>query len=156
MAHTPASCKCNAIASKQVVAPRLSARALSAGRAAPPEGPAARDRGPALPCAARGRQHAQVQGEPGAPEHREGHVVVTARDLGRQIPSVWQQGLQSGRAITFPDYLANHNSGSRDGDVAFLTGAGYGGHGHFFDFETSPRIRYCVEIERVDLRVRGR
>jgi hypothetical protein len=33
-------------------------------------------------------------------------VVVTARDLGRQIPSVWQQGLQSGRAITFPDYLA--------------------------------------------------
>lgn len=37
---------------------------------------------------------------------REVHVVVTARDLGRQIPSVWQQGLQSGRSITFPDYLA--------------------------------------------------
>lgn len=37
---------------------------------------------------------------------REVHVVVTVRDLGRQIPSVWQQGLQSGRASTFPDYLA--------------------------------------------------
>lgn len=37
---------------------------------------------------------------------REVHLVVTARDLARQIPSVWQQGLQSGRSITFPAYLA--------------------------------------------------
>lgn len=49
---------------------------------------------------------AQVQRLLAACSDREVHVVVTARDLGRQIPSVWQQGLQSGRAITFPDYLA--------------------------------------------------
>ncbi|MFC6344779.1 hypothetical protein ACFP8W_22555, partial [Nocardioides hankookensis] len=36
---------------------------------------------------------------------REVHVIVTCRDLARQIPSVWQQGLQSGRRSTFARYL---------------------------------------------------
>jgi hypothetical protein len=53
---------------------------------------------------------------------------------------------------TFPDYLANHNSGSADGDVAFLTGSGGGNASRFFNFSTSPRVRYCVEIEKVDLK----
>jgi hypothetical protein len=34
------------------------------------------------------------------------------------------------------------------GDVAFLTGAGAG---HFFLFETSPRVKYCVEMAKQDL-----
>ncbi|MAO80627.1 MAG: hypothetical protein CMH82_08205 [Nocardioides sp.] len=51
-------------------------------------------------------EDAQIQRLLAACSDREVHVVVTARDLGRQIPSVWQQGLQSGRAMTFPDYLA--------------------------------------------------
>lgn len=55
--------------------------------------------------------------------------------------------------LTWPDYLANHNSGSGDGDTAFLTGAGGGGRNasHFFNFDSSPRVRYCVEIETVNL-----
>ncbi|NYD40978.1 hypothetical protein [Nocardioides panaciterrulae] len=36
---------------------------------------------------------------------REVHVVVTVRDLARQIPSAWQQTLQGGGSETFPDYL---------------------------------------------------
>jgi hypothetical protein len=53
--------------------------------------------------------------------------------------------------MTFPDYLANHNSGDLDGDVAFLSGSGGTGRSNFFDFMTSPRVRYCVEIAKVDL-----
>jgi hypothetical protein len=57
---------------------------------------------------------------------------------------------------TSPDYLANHNTGDLKGDVAFLTNSGgtmTPGHSdsHFFDFVTSPRVRYCVEVQRVDL-----
>ncbi|WP_028659709.1 hypothetical protein [Nocardioides insulae] len=37
---------------------------------------------------------------------REVHVVVTLRDFARQLPSDWQQRLQSGDAETFDDYLA--------------------------------------------------
>jgi hypothetical protein len=73
-----------------------------------------------------------------------------------------------------PDCLANHNSGSAEGDVTFLTGVGTSGR--FFNFSSSPRVRYsdtlstpytivtlyyyscsvynpryCVEIEKVDL-----
>ncbi|MBF4161892.1 hypothetical protein [Nocardioides acrostichi] len=36
---------------------------------------------------------------------REPHVVLSVRDLARQIPSVWQQLLQSGRTITYPHYV---------------------------------------------------
>jgi hypothetical protein len=55
---------------------------------------------------------------------------------------------------TTPDYLANHNSGSASGDTAFLTATGGGARNatpKFFSFDTSPRVRYCVEIEVVDL-----
>lgn len=36
---------------------------------------------------------------------REVHVVVTARDLARQLPSAWQQRVKSRGRITFPDFL---------------------------------------------------
>ena len=41
---------------------------------------------------------------------------------------------------TYPDFLANHNTGTLKGDVSFLTATQ--GSGHFFDFETAPRVRY--------------
>jgi hypothetical protein len=37
---------------------------------------------------------------------REVHVVITLRDLGRQIPSAWQQTLQSGGQMPYPRYLS--------------------------------------------------
>lgn len=36
----------------------------------------------------------------------EAHVVLTVRDLARQLPSVWQQKLSARRRYTFDDYLA--------------------------------------------------
>lgn len=36
---------------------------------------------------------------------REVHLVLTVRDLGRQIPSAWQQLLQSGGSMPFDAYL---------------------------------------------------
>ncbi|MDP9445275.1 MAG: hypothetical protein M3P83_13340 [Actinomycetota bacterium] len=36
---------------------------------------------------------------------RELHVVLTARDLGRQIPAMWQETVKNGRAIPFRRYL---------------------------------------------------
>lgn len=32
-------------------------------------------------------------------------VVITARDLARQIPSMWQESIQNGGRLTWPDYL---------------------------------------------------
>ena len=37
---------------------------------------------------------------------REVHVVLTVRDLARQLPSSWQQELKSGKTEAWPDYLA--------------------------------------------------
>lgn len=37
---------------------------------------------------------------------RELHIVLTLRDLGRQIPSAWQQTLQTGRSERMGRYLA--------------------------------------------------
>jgi hypothetical protein len=37
---------------------------------------------------------------------REVHVVLTVRDLARQLPSSWQQELKSGKTEPWPDYLA--------------------------------------------------
>ena len=51
-------------------------------------------------------EDAQIERLLAACSEREVHLVITARDLGRQIPSVWQQGLQSGRAMPFPEYLS--------------------------------------------------
>lgn len=36
---------------------------------------------------------------------REVHLILTLRDLGRQIPSAWQQELQSGASVSFERYL---------------------------------------------------
>ena len=36
---------------------------------------------------------------------REVHVVVTLRDLGRQVPSAWQESLKAGASATFETYL---------------------------------------------------
>jgi hypothetical protein len=63
--------------------------------------------------------------------------------------TLWIEPLRvSENLMVWPDYLANHNSGTMEGDVAFLTGAGAG---HFFLFDTSPRVKYCVEIAKQDL-----
>ena len=35
----------------------------------------------------------------------EVHVVVTARDIGRQVPSLWQEGLKAGRSDTLEEYV---------------------------------------------------
>ena len=48
---------------------------------------------------------AQIQELMDACAGREVHVVVTVRDLARQIPSAWQQTLQGGGADSFPAYL---------------------------------------------------
>lgn len=37
---------------------------------------------------------------------REVHVVLTVRDLARQLPSSWQQELKAGKTESWPDYLA--------------------------------------------------
>lgn len=36
----------------------------------------------------------------------EVHVIVTARDIGRQVPSLWQEGLKAGRSDTLEEYVA--------------------------------------------------
>lgn len=36
----------------------------------------------------------------------EVHVVVTARDLARQLPAMWQEGVKNGGTRTFAEYLA--------------------------------------------------
>jgi hypothetical protein len=35
----------------------------------------------------------------------EVHVVYTARDLGRQIPAMWQESVKNGRMLPYHDYL---------------------------------------------------
>lgn len=36
----------------------------------------------------------------------EVHVVVTTRDIGRQVPSLWQEGLKAGRSDRLEEYVA--------------------------------------------------
>ena len=76
----------------------------------------ARAPGPArLRLAARRPDHRGVAG-PGSRRRRSSgllaactdrdvHLVVTLRDLGRQIPSAWQQTLQSGGSLSYAAYL---------------------------------------------------
>lgn len=47
------------------------------------------------------------------------------------------------------DFLANHNSGTLQADVAFMSFQG--NSSRFFDFLHSPESRFCVEIEKVNL-----
>ena len=39
------------------------------------------------------------------------HVVVTARDLGRTIPAMWQESMQTSRSWTWSEYLAGITEG---------------------------------------------
>ena len=36
---------------------------------------------------------------------RDVHIVITARDVSRQLPSAWQQRVKAKGDVTFPDYL---------------------------------------------------
>jgi hypothetical protein len=60
---------------------------------------------------------AQIERLLAAAADREVHVVVTVRDLGRQLPSAWQQTLQSGRSERLPHYLRRleqtHGTGAK-------------------------------------------
>lgn len=47
----------------------------------------------------------------------EVHLVVTARDLGRQVPSAWQQAVKGRRTTGYEDFLAavvRHEEAARD------------------------------------------
>ena len=35
------------------------------------------------------------------------HVVLTARDLARVLPSTWQENIQNGLTWTWPEFLAS-------------------------------------------------
>lgn len=48
---------------------------------------------------------------------REIHVVLTVRDLARQLPSSWQQTLKAGRSIGYPAYLRKLKSMEASGSV---------------------------------------
>eukprot|EP00035_Acanthoeca_spectabilis_P025849 m.460135 g.460135 ORF g.460135 m.460135 type:complete len:511 (-) comp21943_c0_seq1:139-1671(-) len=51
--------------------------------------------------------------------------------------------------LTTVDFLANHNSGTLQGDVGFMTFAG--NSSHFFNLFGSPLTSFCVEMAKVDL-----
>lgn len=52
-----------------------------------------------------GANRAQVQRLVQACGDREVHVVLTVRDLARQIPSSWQESLKAGRTTTFDGFV---------------------------------------------------
>jgi hypothetical protein len=43
---------------------------------------------------------------------REVHVVITARDLARQLPAQWQEVLKAGGVLTFEEFLREARAGS--------------------------------------------
>lgn len=50
----------------------------------------------------------EVEDVPGALAHLDGldvHLVVTARDLGRQLPAEWQEGVKHGRSLRYERFL---------------------------------------------------
>lgn len=59
----------------------------------------------------------------------EVHLVCTARDLARQIPSVWQENIKTRHTTTFPEFLTELRSTE-------LTDAGK----VFWDFQDLPRV----------------
>jgi len=59
----------------------------------------------------------------------EVHVVCTARDLARQIPSVWQENVKTGQTTTLPDLL----SALRTGEPAETSGL-------FWDYQDLTQI----------------
>ncbi len=44
----------------------------------------------------------------------EVHIVLTARDLGRQVPAEWQQQIQHRRMMTYPHFLTSLRDGHPD------------------------------------------
>lgn len=42
-------------------------------------------------------------------------VVLTARDLGRNVPAMWQEALKNGRTWSFPEYVAGIADGAGEG-----------------------------------------
>lgn len=47
----------------------------------------------------------------------EVHVVLTVRDLARQIPSLWQEGLKAGRSDTLDEYVGALRAATRRTDM---------------------------------------
>lgn len=45
------------------------------------------------------------------------HIVITARDLGRVLPSSWQQHIRNGRSTSFPSFLQQQAERRGDGDA---------------------------------------
>lgn len=45
------------------------------------------------------------------------HVIITARDLGRVLPSSWQQHIRNGRSTPFARYLAQQADRRGEGDA---------------------------------------
>jgi len=64
-------------------------------------------------------RQAQVRSLVAACGDREVHVVLTVRDLARQVPSSWQQELKAARTVTYERWLERLQEGER---------AGRGGH----------------------------
>ena len=64
-------------------------------------------------------RRAQVQRLVEACGDREVHVVLTVRDLARQVPSSWQQELKAARTVGYERWLERLQEGER---------AGRGGH----------------------------
>jgi hypothetical protein len=48
------------------------------------------------------------------------HVIITARDLGRVLPSSWQQHIRNGRSTSFTGYLQQQADRRGDGDARSL------------------------------------
>ena len=98
---------------------RLSARGHYNPEIDPPGAARALDRLPGQLGAARG-DRALITEESLAPApldqiarllkacgNREIHLLLTLRDLGRQIPSAWQQAIQAGSLESYEEYLTN-------------------------------------------------
>ncbi len=48
------------------------------------------------------------------------HIVITARDLGRVLPSSWQQHIRNGRSTSFASYLTQQAERRGEGDARAL------------------------------------
>ena len=53
----------------------------------------------------------------GALGDRRVHVVLTVRDIGRSLPSLWQQAVRAGQTVGFLEYLDGIVAGPRGGHV---------------------------------------
>lgn len=58
---------------------------------------------------------AQIEALLSACTDREVHVILTVRDLGRQLPSAWQQTLQSAESLRYDTYLKRLQRRERSG-----------------------------------------